>query len=58
VAFHSHFGGRPLMTAMFDQLLKFLAHHPDAWFPGHNRIADWVLGQPDDQLTYAKRFFA
>ena len=25
VAFHSHFGGRPLMTAMFDKLLKYPA---------------------------------
>ena len=30
VAFHSHFGGRPLMTAMFDKLLAFLRAQPDA----------------------------
>jgi allantoinase len=58
LGFHSHFGGRPLMTAMFDKLLKLFSSHPDVWFPGHNRIAQWVLDQEDDQLTYAKRFFS
>jgi len=58
VAFHSHFGGRPLMTAMFDKLLAFLAAQPDVHFPGHNAIAKWVLERGDDDLSYAKRFFA
>jgi allantoinase len=58
VGFHSHFGGRPLMTAMFDKLLKMFSSHPDVWFPGHNKMAQWVLDQKDDELTYAKRFFA
>ena len=58
VAFHSHFGGRPLMTAMFDKLLAFLSAQPDVHFPGHNAIAKWVLERGDDDLSYAKRFFA
>jgi peptidoglycan/xylan/chitin deacetylase (PgdA/CDA1 family) len=58
VAFHSHFGGRPLMTAMFDELLKFLAAQPGVWFPGHNRLVDWALEQKDGATSYAKRFFA
>ena len=58
VAFHSHFGGRPLMTAMFDELLKFLVAQPGVWFPGHNQMVDWALAQPDGATTYAKRFFA
>lgn len=58
IGFHSHFGGRPLMTAMFDKLLKLFSSHSDVWFPGHNRMAQWVLDQEDDQLTYAKRFFS
>jgi peptidoglycan/xylan/chitin deacetylase (PgdA/CDA1 family) len=58
VGFHSHFGGRPLMTAMFDKLLKLFSTHSDVWCPGHNKIAQWVVEQEDDQLTYAKRFFS
>jgi hypothetical protein len=35
VAFHGHFGGRPLMTAMFDKLLAFLSAQSDVhFFPG------------------------
>ena len=58
IGFHSHFGGRPLMTAMFDKLLKMFAGHPDVWFPGHERIAQWALEQDYDAFTYSKRFFA
>jgi peptidoglycan/xylan/chitin deacetylase (PgdA/CDA1 family) len=29
IGFHSHFGGRPLMTAMFDKLLAFLRAQPE-----------------------------
>jgi len=57
VAFHSHFGGRPLMTAMFDKLLEFLTAQGDAYFPGHNALANWVLERGDDDLSYARRFF-
>ena len=58
VAFHSHFGGRPLMTAMFAKLLKFLRAQPEVHFPGHNAIAQWVLERGDDELSNANRFFA
>jgi hypothetical protein len=46
------------MTAMFDKLLKFLRAQPQVHFPGHNAIARWILERGDDELSYAKRFFA
>lgn len=58
IGFHSHFGGRPLMTAMLDKLLKFLSAQSDVYFPGHNALASWVLERKGDELTYANRFFA
>jgi allantoinase len=58
IGFHSHFGGRPLMTAMFDKLLKFLTTQSDVHFPGHNAIAEWVLGRGDTELSSANRFSA
>jgi len=58
IGFHSHFGGRPLMTAMFDKLLAFLRAQPDVHFPGHNAIAQWILERGGDELSYANRFFA
>ena len=57
VGFHSHFGGRPLMTAMFDRLLGFFKAQPDIWMPGHEALAEWALQQPDGSTSYAKRFF-
>lgn len=58
IGFHGHFGGRPLMTAMFDKLLAFLRTQPDVCFPGHQAIADWMLTRDGPELTYANRFFA
>ena len=55
-AFHSHFGGRPLMTAMFDKLLKFLCAQPDVHFPGHNAIAQWVLERGDRRAELRQPF--
>jgi hypothetical protein len=57
IGFHSHFGGRPLMTAMFDKLLGFLQAQPEVHFPGHNPIARWMLERAGDELSYANRFF-
>jgi allantoinase len=57
IGFHSHFGGRPLMTAMFDKLLAYLAAQPDVWFAGHRAIDQLVRERADD-LTYQRRFFS
>jgi hypothetical protein len=46
------------MTAMFDKLLKFLTTQSDVHFPGHNAIAEWVLGRGDTELSSASRFSA
>ena len=53
IGFHSHFGGRPLMTAVFDKLLAFLCAQPDAHFPGHAALARWVLERGGEGLSYA-----
>jgi hypothetical protein len=58
IGFHSHFGGRPLMTAMFDKLLAFLRAQPDVHVPGHAALAQWILERRGDELSYANRFFA
>jgi peptidoglycan/xylan/chitin deacetylase (PgdA/CDA1 family) len=58
IGFHSHFGGRPLMTAMLDKLLKFLSAQSDVGFPGHNALAKWMLERKGAELSYANRFFA
>ncbi len=40
---HAHFGGRPLMSAMFREILHYMKGFPEVWFPRHDEIARWVL---------------
>ena len=42
---HCHFGGRPLMSAMLHELLRYMKGFPDVWFARHDEVARWVLTQ-------------
>lgn len=42
---HCHFGGRPLMSAMLHDLLRYMKGFPDVWFARHDEVARWVLEQ-------------
>ena len=42
---HCHFGGRPLVCAVLDKILKYFAQFPDVWFASHHEIARWTLDQ-------------
>ena len=42
---HCHFGGRPLMSAMLHELLRYMKGFPDVWFARHDEVARWVLEQ-------------
>ncbi|MBM3526757.1 MAG: hypothetical protein FJX62_01575 [Alphaproteobacteria bacterium] len=53
---HAHFGGRPLMTAMFRQVLEYLKSHKDVWFAQHHEIAKWIADQQIEDTAYARRF--
>ncbi|MDP6558636.1 MAG: polysaccharide deacetylase family protein [Candidatus Binatia bacterium] len=57
VAIHSHFGGRPLMAAMFLKVLEYIKGFPDVWFPRHRELIHWMAEQEIDELPYAGRFF-
>jgi len=43
MSIHCHFGGRPIIAAVFDKIFKYMAGHPDVWFTSYNEIAQWVL---------------
>ncbi len=47
LTFHAHFGGRPLMTAMIAEVLKYMKGFSGVWFPRHDEIARWVLRHAD-----------
>ena len=52
---HCHFGGRPLVCAVFDKILKHMAQFPDVWFASHGEIARWVLDEKIEAETHASR---
>jgi peptidoglycan/xylan/chitin deacetylase (PgdA/CDA1 family) len=54
---HCHFGGRPLVCAVFDKILKYFAQFPDVWFASHGEIARWTLDENIEAETYARRAF-
>ncbi len=43
---HTHFGGRPLMSAMLHELLRYMKGFPEVWFARHDEVARWAL-EPD-----------
>lgn len=57
VAIHAHFGGRPLMAAMFLKVLEYLRGFENVWFPRHRELIEWMSGRRIDELPYAGRFF-
>ena len=54
---HCHFGGRPLMASVFNELLGYFGQFPDVWFARHRELAQWALDSEFDEVTYAQRFF-
>jgi allantoinase len=57
VTVHCHFGGRPLMAAMVDKVLKYIRGFPDVWIVRHDALAQWVLDNRIDEWSNADRFF-
>jgi peptidoglycan/xylan/chitin deacetylase (PgdA/CDA1 family) len=46
---HAHFGGRPLMSAMLSDLLRYMKGFPEVWFARHDEIAHCVLQESKKQ---------
>jgi peptidoglycan/xylan/chitin deacetylase (PgdA/CDA1 family) len=54
---HCQFGGRPLMTAVLQEVLTYIARSPDVWFARHEELARWALASDVDDHSYQSRFF-
>jgi allantoinase len=54
---HCQFGGRPLITAVLQELLQDIACSSDVWFARHEELARWALAADVDEHTYRSRFF-
>lgn len=55
---HCHFGGRPLVTAVFEQIVHYIRQFQDVWFARHAELGDWARAHADLDTSYRKRFFA
>jgi allantoinase len=57
IVMHCQFGGRPLITAVMEELLGEFARSRNVWFARHEQLADWALERDEDELDYESRFF-
>jgi peptidoglycan/xylan/chitin deacetylase (PgdA/CDA1 family) len=55
---HCQFGGRPMVIAAFEKLIRHIAQFPGVWFARHAELAQWALDSELDEHTYARRFFS
>jgi hypothetical protein len=55
---HCQFGGRPLMTAVLQEILKYFAKSSDVWFARHEELANWALAGNVDEHRYQERYFS
>jgi peptidoglycan/xylan/chitin deacetylase (PgdA/CDA1 family) len=54
---HCQFGGRPLVSAVIEDILKYFAASNDVWFARHEELARWALAADCDEHTYKSRYF-
>ena len=55
VTVHCPFGGRPLMAAQVDRILKYLRGFPGVWFARHDELAQWVKDNNIAEWTNQER---
>ncbi|NWG23864.1 MAG: polysaccharide deacetylase family protein [Pseudorhodoplanes sp.] len=53
---HTHFGGRPMITSVFEEIVKYLQQHPEVWFARHDELGRWAHSQKES-FSYKDRFF-
>ena len=58
MSLHSHFGGRPMITAVYEKLLGYMRRHDDVWFSSFGEIARWVMDTQRDADTHARRLLS
>ena len=54
---HCHFGGRAMITQVFERIVKYIKGHPGVWLARHHELGRWALEQEVDDRTYRSRYF-
>jgi peptidoglycan/xylan/chitin deacetylase (PgdA/CDA1 family) len=57
ITVHCHFGGRPLIAAQIDRILKYIRGFPDVWIARHDELARWLLERDIHEWTNRARFY-
>ena len=55
---HCQFGGRPLITAVLNELLQETSALAGRWFARHEELAGWALAADVDEHTYQSRYLS
>jgi peptidoglycan/xylan/chitin deacetylase (PgdA/CDA1 family) len=58
ISMHAHFGGRPMMTAAYDEVIRYMKGFPGVWFARHEELGAWAHAQGTGEMAYNKRGFA
>lgn len=53
---HCQFGGRPMVIAAFDQIMKYISQFPDVWLASHRDLGRWALDAEVDEHPYYERY--
>lgn len=57
ITVHCHFGGRPLIAAQVDRILKYIRGFPGVWMVRHDKLAQWTLDNRIAEWTNGERFY-
>lgn len=57
ITVHCHFGGRPLIAAHVDKILKYIRGFSDVWIVRHDELAQWILDNDIQEWSNQDRFF-
>ena len=52
---HCQFGGRPMVIAAFEQIMKYISGHDGVWLAPHCALGRWALDNSVHESTYRRR---
>ncbi len=55
LSMHCHFGGRPMITAVYEKLFAYMRRHDDVWFTSFGAVAQWVMDTQRGADTHPRR---
>jgi allantoinase len=54
---HAHAGGRPLITAVMEEILAYFKSHEDVWFARTIDVAQAMIANGPDDMSAQRRFY-